>query len=201
MRNQRGAISVALLLGIFLVGTLIALYPNPIRTGFGLEQKPNTIVQKTSHDEKLVPVMVNGQEVGFKTVTNETCNVSDQAPKGWINDLLALPRLWILLMVLGCFCPAVAAFMANLNGKIKTAAQTAYNDLTGNTKQIVVGVKRGLDTLPTSAVVLPANSVVTLNGQAVVVTPVNYKQGFLDALSVSQDTETEDLVKELLKGQ
>ena len=180
MKNQRGFAEVAVLYAIIAVMALLFV-PNPVSKVVGVGVKPNVITQKQSHTETIEPLLdAKGNQVAFKSVAVDATSDSDQAPKSWVDNLLALPRLWLLLMLLGCFCPVVGAFMANLNGKIKTAAQTAYEDLTGNTKQIVVGVKRGLNALPT--------------------TPINYQQMFLDELSKEQDTETENLVKELLKG-
>ena len=177
MKNQKGFAEVAVLYRVIAVLCLLFI-PNPLSKAAGIGVKQNTVVQKVNHTEDIVPVMVNGEQVGFKKVVQESENVSDQAPKSWFDNLMALPRLWLGLMILGIFCPAVGGFMAMLNGKIKTAAQVAYDDLTGETKTIVVSVKAALETIKDPMA----------------------KQTVLDTLSKYQDSSTKDLVKELLKS-
>lgn len=177
MKGNKGFTEVAVLVTI-IAGMFLLFVPNPVSKVVGVGVKPNTVVQKESLVEKVDLLKdKDGNIIGTKTVTETGESTADKQPKSWLDSLLALPRLWLLLMILGCFVPGVAGFMHMINRKLASAYKATVKEWQGNTRQIVASVEKGLDTLEDVAA----------------------KKKFMDAMSMVQDTKVKDLVKELKK--
>lgn len=172
MKNQKGFAEVAIL--YYVIAAIVLFFvPNPVSKSIGVGIQPNKSVQIQT--QTVEPIKdAQGNPVAYKTITN----ISDQSIQQHVTFwqwLTSLPFMAVLLMGLGIACPAVATVYHTIWGK----AVAEYNDLTGETKRIVVSVKAGLATI----------------------TDPIAKQNFMNALSTQQDQSTKDLVKELLKGQ
>ena len=158
-KNERGFAEVAILYFV-IAGLALFFIPNPVSNVLGVGVRPNKTVQREITTEKLVPVTDSkGNQIAFKTVsTTETSDVDQPQKVGFWQSVLALPRLWLLLMVLGLFFPPVGAFMAWLNSKIKGKLQDLtdhHKDLEGDAKKIVLGMDKAFATVPLSLAKLP----------------------------------------------
>lgn len=107
----------------------------------GLSNKDQVVKQTYVSKTESKPIIVTGQDgksYFLQATKSEVSNLAsnEEAKMTLKEKLLVLPKLWLLLMVLGIFFPPIAALMAFVNSRLKGAA-----------KQIVSGVENGLATL------------------------------------------------------
>lgn len=145
--NKRGeAISIAVLTGALLVGILgFTLGASGIRKwipGFGGHDNKTKIVQVSKSESK--PIIVTGADgkpyilQATKTEVSNSELSEEQKMSLW-QKLMVLPKLWLVLMILGFIFPPIAGIMGILNRK-----------LWGETKKIVGGVEASLSALETT---------------------------------------------------
>jgi hypothetical protein len=164
--NNRGFGVIGVLVAIIIGGALLFV-SNPVSNFIGVGVRPN----KTVHTETLEPVKDQaGNVVAYKRIVNETDQQQHITVWEWLRSL---PIMVLLLMGSGIASPVVSLFLHN----VWSRSVATYNDLTGETRRIVVSVKAGLDTIKDQAI----------------------RDTFLLAMSGKQDQSTKDLVKELLK--
>ncbi len=139
MKNNKGFISVVMLLALTLAGVLVLFVPNnPVGNLLGVTQKPNKIVQT----EKVELIKdAQGVPIAYKTTTSDK---DIQQHVGIFEQLRSLPILYLILMGLGIGFPGIAVW----RHKVAVGLANDYADLTGETKRIVLSVKEGLATLP-----------------------------------------------------
>jgi len=132
---------IAVGIAMFLLGTT----NNPIKTIFGLgnagQKTKQSVITKTESYPVFVKDVNTGKLYVLQTTKSETSTLNtNEEPKMTIwQKLLALPRLWLILMILGIFFPPVAAIMGVIN-------KTLWN----KAKQIVGGVEESLKNLETT---------------------------------------------------
>ena len=176
-----GALVIALLLSGFLL-----FVPNPVSNATGIGVRPNKTVLKESQTEKIVPLVdKEGNQLGWKQVTtNSLSDVDQQQQVTFWQSLVAVPRLILILAILGmCGFPAAVTFWRNVFRALKATKSDA--------KRIVASVEAGLNTLPKKITVFGAD------GKPIEVDTAYLKLNFMDAMSKIQDQSTRDLVKNL----
>jgi hypothetical protein len=172
MNNKGFVVTTVGILIAVVVGVFLLFVPNKASESIGLGIRPNKTITSTVEKVDLLK-NPDGTVIGTKTTTCASDKDIQQHVTFW-EWLSSLPFLAVVFMGLGVVFPVVGVFLH----KMWSNAVAAYNDLTGETKRIVVSVKAGLATIQDPLV----------------------KQKFLDALSTQQDQSTKDLVKELLKS-
>ena len=132
-----GVITVAVIVGLlgFMAGSSGLSRLNPFAA------KQNKTKQVTVSKSESKPVFVTGQDgkqyvLQATSVTNSTSESSEEQKLTLWQKLMVLPKLWLLLMVLGIFFPPIAGIMGLINRK-----------LWGETKRIVGGVEESLKTM------------------------------------------------------
>lgn len=185
--NQKGFVVEGVLVISLLVGMFLMFVPNPASNVLGIGVRPNKTVQTDATTQTLVPAMADGETLYHKDGSVAMVNQAvykrrdldvQQKPSFW-ESLMALPRLWLLLMVLGVFFPPVAGFMGLFNKK----AKGAFDDLQDDAKKIVKSVDMALHKIPDQ---------VTVDGKI-----IDIKQTILDEMSKMQDASTKNLVADL----
>lgn len=139
-RNRRGELATAVVILTAAVSLLIGLTFTPIKKLFGFgggDAGKNTKQSFTTKTESK-PIFVKGADgkeyILEQTKTETRMNdESEQQKMSLLQKLMVLPKLWLILMILGIFFTPVSAVMAFVNGKLKSTA-----------KQIVAGVENGL---------------------------------------------------------
>lgn len=205
LSNEKGLAEIGILVSV-IVGMFLLFVPNPVSNVTGIGVRPNkTVEQRQAYekveilkDEKGNPVLAaDGSYMVTKKGIEQNFSDDKQQRVGFLESIMSLPRLVMLGIILAIIFPAsgIGIFMRGVLRNVKNGLGT----LRGQTSQIVKGVKRGVESLPTAAVALPTGAVVTLNGVQLPVVPTDYRQTFLDALSKAQDESTKRLVKDLLK--
>jgi hypothetical protein len=142
-KRNKGVVELALVtvmllasIGGFLLGT------TNVRKWVGLGSNDNKTKQTEITKTESKPIFVKGADgkeyVLQQTVTSMSTSDSSEEQKMSIwQKLMVLPKLWLILMILGIFFPPIAAIMGVLNGK-----------LSGEVKKIVGGVEASLQKLP-----------------------------------------------------
>ncbi len=189
-----GIVTAAILIGIlgFVVG---ASGVRKFIPGFG--GKDNKTVQTSVSKVESKPIIVTGADGKpyiLQATKTEMSNsdLSEEQKMSWIQRLLFLPKLWLLLMILGIFFPPIAAFMAMINKK-----------LMGETKKIVNGVEAGLTSLedkslsPQLITKLQMGVALTPDEVTVVLDHTKAKTKILDTLSKKFDASTKLLVAKI----
>lgn len=205
LSSEKGLAEIGILVSV-IVGMFLLFVPNPVSNVTGIGVRPNkTVEQRQAYekveilkDEKGNPVLAaDGSYMVTKKGIEQNFSDDKQQRVGFLESIMSLPRLVMLGIILAIIFPAsgIGIFMRGVLRNVKNGLGT----LRGQTSQIVKGVKRGVESLPTAAVVLPVGAVVMLNGAPLTLMPTDYRQTFLDALSKSQDESTKRLVKDLLK--
>lgn len=141
--NERGEIVIATTAVLIIVGVLGFLAGSSgLRKWVpGLANKENKTVERTVTRSESKPIIVKGVDgkemflYATKTETS-TSELSEQQKLTLWEKLMVLPKMWLLLMVLGIFFPPVAAIMAAMHRR-----------LWGETKKIVGGVEESLKKL------------------------------------------------------
>jgi len=110
---------------------------------FGRYILPNTGNQKIvrSSTIKSEPIIVKGADGKTYYLQKTETIINDSTEEKQLTfwqRLLVLPKLWLLLMVLGIFSPAVAGYMKIINSRLLNSAG-----------QIVKGVENGLNKVDT----------------------------------------------------
>lgn len=189
--NQRGFVVEGILVICLLVSTVVLLTPNLVSHTLGTAPKPSKTVQTDATTQTLMQATTTGtpdgeplyHKDGSVALVSQTLykkqDLDIQPKASFWDSLLALPRLWLLLMVLGLFFPPVAGFMGWFNSK----AKAAFSDLQEDTKKIVKSVDMALHKIPDQ---------VSIDGKT-----VDIKQMILDELSKMQDASTKNLVADL----
>lgn len=130
MKNNRG-ITEIILLGYIIAGLAFLFVPNPVSKAMGMGVQPNKTVERVEliKDKEGVPI-------AYKTT------ITDQQQRATLwQSLLALPRLWLLMMILGIFFTPVSALMAWVNRGLKTGI-----------KQVVSGIEEAKKLLPRESI-------------------------------------------------
>lgn len=140
--NKRGEVFTTTVLFVACIAAfLFGSVNNPIKSLFGIGSQGQKTKQTTVIKTESKPVFVTGTDgqkyVLTATTTEKTTMDTNEEPKMTIwQKLLVLPRLWLILMILGIFFPPVAGVMHFINSK-----------LMGETKKIVGGVEESLKNL------------------------------------------------------
>lgn len=141
--NQKGEIVIATTALLIIVGVLgFTVGASGFRKFIpGFANKDNKTKEVRVIREESKPIIVkgpDGKEMFLYATKKETSTlaVSEEQKLTLWERLMILPKLWLFLMVLGCFFPPIAAAMAFFNKR-----------LWDKTKQIVGGVEEGLKTL------------------------------------------------------
>ena len=135
MKNQKGFAEVVLI-GAIVGMTVLFLAVGPLKGLLGGGGSKKVKTEQSSYIEK--PVFVKDPKTGEEHVLISKESYSsnfenNNESKTLIQKLLALPKLWVLLMILGFFFPPIAAVMAFINSKLKLAV-----------RQMVSGIENGL---------------------------------------------------------
>lgn len=139
LKKERGeafTLTVVILAAIaaFLIGTT----NNPVRGFFGFggggDKRTQRQITKTV-SEPIFVKGVDGKEYVLQRKATESSSLeTTEEPKMTLwQKLMVLPRLWLILMVLGIFFPPLSAVMQLINRK-----------LMGEAKKIVGGVEEAL---------------------------------------------------------
>lgn len=143
IKNKRGeTITVTMVVLAALAAFLLGTTSNPIKGFFGLGGSGQSTTQKQSSKIISEPVFVTDANTGKQYVlqrkVKETTfeDIMTQPKMTLWQKLMVLPRLWLILMILGIFFPPLAAIMKFLNNK-----------LMGETKRIVGGVEEALKSI------------------------------------------------------
>lgn len=137
--RKRGEVFTFTVLAIACVAAfLFGSVNNPIKSLFGIGNSGQKTKQQLIIKSESKPIFVKGddgkQYVLQMTKTEKSTLDTNEEPKLTIwQKLLVLPRLWLILMILGIFFPPIAGIMHVINQK-----------LVGETKKIVGGVEEGL---------------------------------------------------------
>jgi len=144
--NRKGEVVTITVIALALMAGAIGLFFAQTKYAkvLGLSSDAQKTKQVTTTTQECKPIMVTGQDgktyyLQATTTKTSTLDTSEEPQMTMVQKLLLLPKMWILLMVLGIFFPPLSIFMGYLNGKLKTAAT-----------QIVNGVEKGLSKLPAS---------------------------------------------------
>lgn len=135
MKDQRGFAEI-ILIGTLVGITVLFLVTGPLKGVFGGSSKKVKTERSSVVTE---PVFVKDKKTGETYVLQKTSSTfsnfetNDQS-RTLVQKLLALPKLWLLLMILGLFFPPIAGVMGFINSRLTLAA-----------KQMVTGVERGLE--------------------------------------------------------
>lgn len=134
LKDQRGFAEVVIIGALVGAVVLLALM-GPIKGLFGGGSK-KVKTEHSSYIEK--PILVKDAKTGEQHwLVSKEYNSSDfeatDPSKTLVQRILSLPKLWVLLMVLGLFFPPVALVMGFINGKLKLAV-----------RQMVSGIENGL---------------------------------------------------------
>ena len=139
MKNRRGEVfTMTVLVLVSIVAFLIGSTNNPIKSIFGFGSSGQKTRQTLVVKSESKPIFVVGQDgkqyVLQATKTEKSTLDTTEEPKMTLwQKLMVLPRLWLILMVLGIFFPPVAGIMTFVNRK-----------LWGEAKKIVGGVEESL---------------------------------------------------------
>ena len=223
--NNKGVAEVAILYGIIIVLGLLFV-PNPVSQATGIGVKPNKTVQKENtyekvellKDEKGNPVLAdNGAFLATRVGGSYSSDIDKQQHTTLWQSFIALPRLFLILVILAIFGFPPAVFVITKLKSTVTSWLNKYNDLKTESKRIVLSVDEGLQVI--DAQIQSANSMVNTSMQLAANTadPVvlarhqetvaiyravakalnDTKTDFLKALSNKQDGSTKLLVKSL----
>lgn len=201
--NEKGeAITIGIVAAGIIIGVLGFLAGSSGLRKFvpGLSQKENKTVQSQTTRIESKPIIVTGADGKpyiLQATNTEISNsdLSEQQHMSITEKLLVLPKMWLLLMVLGLFFPPVAAFMAMVNKK-----------LMGETKKIVGGVEASLESLEDKAI---SPQIITKLTTGVPLTPdeitvlldhTKAKTKILSTLSRKFDSSTKKLVSNIKSG-
>lgn len=160
--NQKGFGVIEVLLGVIIIGGLLFVQ-NPVSSALGVGVRPNKTVEKSYEkielltDKKGNPILADdGAFLG--KVSGGTSNVDKQQRVTLLEQIRALPGLFLILSVLGAASVPGFGFMRWLNGRIKKRflQVTAEKDaLMTDTRKMVKGLDAAFASLPESLANLP----------------------------------------------
>jgi len=141
--NRRGEAVTLTIIAFAIISGIVGLWFGQTKyakvVGLGGPEGQKIVQQSTVKTE---PVIFKGPDgknyVFYKTETKINSSTEEPKMTMW-QKLLMLPKIWLLLMILGIFFPPIAGIMAFIN---KTLAAKA--------KQIVGGVEDSLKQLDTT---------------------------------------------------
>lgn len=213
--NNKGEVATAVVIAVAVATFLVGACWKPLTSVLGLGGNPQKISQKSSVIRESKPYYVKGDDgkmhliEATKTVEN-TSDTNEEVKLTVWQKLMNVGRIYIVLMILGCFFPPVAIFMGMINKKAKAIANIAYNKLTEEkdelkteTTKIVQSVDAGLKVFDASitsaqnALTVAVDPIIKGNYQAVILALTDAKNQFLTVLSKKQDGSTKALVSEL----
>jgi len=142
--NEKGeVITIGLIGAAIIIGILgFAIGASGVRKfipGFhGNDNKVKVVSVTRSESKPIIVTGPDGKPMYLQATKSEVSNSesSEEQKLTLWQRLMILPKLWLLLMILGIFFPPVAAFMGMVNKK-----------LMGETKKIVGGVEESLKSL------------------------------------------------------
>ena len=134
LKDQKGFADIVIIGA--LVGAVIFLAMiGPVKGLFGAGGSKKVKTEQSSYIEK--PVFVKDPKTGEERVLMSKAsyysNMENSDQKTLVQKLLTIPKLWVLLMVLGLFFPPIALVMGFINGRLKLAV-----------RQMVSGIENGL---------------------------------------------------------
>lgn len=167
--NRRGLAELAILVTV-LVTLAAAPFLQSAFKIFGLGGSSTTKTERVIQKTTVEPYLENGKPVHTQlpdgtdailmrtTRTNQTEDSNAPVPMSFVQKLLALPKLWLGLMVLGIFFPPIGTFMAWFNSRIRSKLQDLtdhHEEVMTDAKKIVVGLDRAFQAIPQALVGLP----------------------------------------------
>lgn len=143
LRTKRGFITVGVLTAGLIVGILGFVLGSTRFSNFipGLGHKDSKTERVSVTKTETKPIMVKGPDgkmypFEMTSTTTTESNGTQTQNASLFEKLSVLPRLWVILMILGLFFPPVAVIMGMVNQKLFAEA-----------KRIVYGVEDGLKRL------------------------------------------------------
>lgn len=136
--KQAEVFTLTVLVLASLVAFFIGTTNNPIKSIFGFGNSGQKTTQKLVTKTESKPIIVKGDDgkqyiLQMTKSETSTLDTNEEAKMTLWQKLLVLPRLWLILMVLGIFFPPIAGIMGVLNKKL-------WNETT----KIVGGVEESL---------------------------------------------------------
>jgi hypothetical protein len=153
MNNKRGEVLTITVIALATLCGLVGLWfgQTPYAKALGLGATPQKIQQTSKTITESHPVFVTdsttGKQYVLQATKTETSTLdTTETPKMTLwQKLMMLPKLWLLLMVLGIFFPPVAAFMGYINKtlgshlkKIVGGVEESLNNTTPEAKQKIL---------------------------------------------------------------
>ena len=139
LKNNRGEVFTLTVIVIAAIAAfLLGTSNNPIKSLFGFSSSSQKIKSTSITKSESKPVFVKGTDgktyvlQAMKTETSTLDSVEEPKTTLW-QKLMMLPKLWLLLMILGIFFPPIAGIMQFINKK-----------LMGEATKIVGGVEEAL---------------------------------------------------------
>ncbi|GEM_PF-4819194 len=145
--NEKGeVITIGVLAAMLIIGALgFVVGTSGVRKwvpGFGgSENKTKQVSVTRSESKPIIVTGADGKPYILQATKSEVSNseLSEEQRLSLWQRLMILPKLWLLLMILGIFFPPIAAVMGVINRR-----------LWGETRRIVGGVEEGLKALDTT---------------------------------------------------
>ena len=225
IKNKRGMADIALILIASGVALVTLLFSGPIKdtvgmvTGFvfpgsagGGKNTESSYVETSKSEPIFVTDEISGKTYVLQKSESIKSNsqLSEQPKQSFMQRILSLPRMWVLLMVLGLFFPPVAGLMGMFNRKAAAAIRKAYesltnktNELKGETKVIVKSIDAGLKVFDSNiaaanaAMDVAIDPTIKASYQAVLIALTNTKNAFLAEMSKKQNASTKVMVSEM----
>lgn len=199
MKNERGFIEVGVITALVIIGILgFVVGASGVRKfipGFGGgDTKSKQISISKSESKPIIVTGADGKPYILQATKTEISSDDFQGNQGLslTQKLFILPKLWLLLMILGLFFPPIAAFMAMIN-----------KNLMVKTKQIVNGIESSLSSLedkslsPQLITKLQTGAALTPDEVTTVLDHTKAKSKILDTLSKKFDNSTKLLVSKI----
>lgn len=211
--NQKGFVVEGVLVVSLLVGMVLLFVPNPVSNAVGVGVRPNKTVQTASSVQTVdfLKKDFTGQPVAEEdgsyltrtTIAQKTSDVDSQQHVTIWQSFLALPRLFLIIVVLAIlgFPPAVT-FIARLK-KAVFSWQEKHQELESETQKIVLSVDKALDTMDASieaaqaAAEASTEPSVKATQTAIATALIMAKKKFLVAMKREQDKSTGLVVQKL----
>jgi len=215
MKKSNGEIVTATVIAIAVATFLVGACWKPLTTVLGLGNQQQKITQKNTIIRESKPYYITGDDgrahliEATKTTTTDIDTNEEQKLSIW-QKLMNVGRIWVVLMILGCFFPPLAIIMQAFNQKTKDLAKATYDkllstheELKSETTTIVQSVDQALKTFDAaitaaqSAANVAADEQTKKTQQAIILALTETKNNFLLTLSKKQDSSTKTLVSTL----
>lgn len=127
---------IAAIAGFFFGST-----SNPIKSIFGIGDRGQKTKQSYVLKTESKPIIVKGDDgkqyiLQATKTERSTLNTSEEPKMTLWQKLMVLPKLWLLLMVLGIFFPPLAGIMHVINTKLKSEVKTIVGGMEESLKKI-----------------------------------------------------------------